>query len=53
MYPHMNNINVDIEGFENEMKAQRDRARASGRFDDDRVKIRLYENLGVGGTKFL
>ena len=48
-----NNIDVDIEGFENEMKAQRDRARASGRFDDDRVKIRLYENLGVGGTKFL
>ena len=48
-----NNIDVDIEGFENAMKAQRDKARASGRFDDDRVKIRLYESLGVGGTKFL
>ena len=48
-----NNIDVDIEGFENAMTAQRDKARASGRFDDDRVKIRLYESLGVGGTKFL
>ena len=43
-----NNIDVDIEGFENAMTAQRDKARASGRFDDDRVKIRLYESLGVG-----
>ena len=46
-------LEVDMEGFEREMAAQRERARASAKFGADRVKIRLYESLGVGGTKFL
>ena len=46
-------VGVDMEGFEREMAAQRERARASAKFGADRVKIRLYESLGVGGTKFL
>ena len=46
-------VGVDMEGFEREMAAQRKRARASAQFSADRVKIRLYESLGIGGTKFL
>ena len=46
-------LEVDMEGFEREMAAQRERARASAQFGADRVKIRLYESLGIGGTKFL
>ena len=47
------NIDVDIEGFEREMAAQRERAKATARFGGDRAKIRVYENLGVGATRFL
>ena len=46
-------VQVDLEGFEREMDAQRERARASGRFGGDEAKIRVYERLGVGATKFL
>ena len=46
-------VEVDIEGFEREMDAQRERGRATGRFGGDRAKIRLYESLGVGSTGFL
>ncbi len=46
-------VDVDMEGFEREMAAQRERARASAQFGADRVKIRLYESLGIGGTRFL
>ena len=46
-------LNVDLEGFEREMEAQRQRARASARFGADHAKIRLYESLGVGATSFL
>ena len=46
-------LEVDMEGFEREMAAQRKRARASAQFGADRVKIRLYESLGIGSTKFL
>ena len=48
-----NGVDVDLEGFEREMQAQRDRARASARFGGDRAKIRIYESLGVGATRFL
>lgn len=46
-------ITIDMDGFEREMAAQRERARASAQFSADRVKIRVYESLGVGGTRFL
>ena len=45
---------VDWEGFEREMEAQRERARASAeRFGGDFDAIRAYQDLGVGGTPFL
>ena len=46
-------IEVDLEGFEREMDAQRQRARASAQFGGDRSKIRVYESMGLGATKFL
>ncbi|MDA1349177.1 MAG: alanine--tRNA ligase [Chloroflexi bacterium] len=46
-------VDVDMDGFETAMAAQRDRARAGGKFGGDRTKIRVYETLGVGATKFL
>ena len=46
-------VDVDMEGFEREMEAQRERGRAAARFGGDRAKIRVYEGLGVGGTRFL
>ncbi len=44
---------VDIDGFEAEMEAQRERGRAAGKFGGDRSRIRLYESLAVGSTDFL
>ena len=45
---------IDWEGFEREMEAQRERARASAeRFGGDFDAIRAYQDLGVGGTPFL
>ena len=46
-------VEVDMEGFERAMEAQRARARATAKFGDDRAKIRVYESLGIGGTRFL
>ena len=46
-------VSVDVAGFESEMDAQRARARASAQFGGDRAKIRVYEGLGVGSTRFL
>ena len=46
-------VEVDIDGFEREMEAQRQRGRAAARFGGDRARIRLYESLGVGSTAFL
>ena len=46
-------VEVDLEGFEREMDAQRERARASAHFGGDLAKIRVYEGLGVGATRFL
>ena len=49
-----NGYEVDIAGFEREMEAQRERARAaSERFGGDFDAIRAYQDLGVGGTRFL
>ena len=46
-------VTVDMEGFEREMAAQRERSRAGAQFGGDRAKIRVYESLGIGGTAFL
>ncbi len=46
-------VEVDLEGFEREMEAQRSRARATAHFGGDRGKIRVYEGLGVAGVSFL
>ena len=46
-------VDVDLDGFEREMAAQKERARASARFGGDRAKIRVYESLGVAATRFL
>jgi alanyl-tRNA synthetase len=46
-------INVDVEGFETEMEAQRERGRSAGKFGGDRSKIKVYESLAVGSTQFL
>ncbi len=45
---------IDWEGFEREMEAQRERARAAAEgFGGDFDAIRAYQDLGVGGTRFL
>ena len=46
-------VGVDLEGFQKQMEAQRERARAAGHFGGDRAKTRLYESLGVGAIDFL
>ncbi len=46
-------VAVDLEGFEREMASQRERARSTAQFGGDRAKIRVYEGLGVGATRFL
>ncbi len=46
-------IEVDLVGFEREMSAQRERARATAQFGGDRAKIRVYESMAVGATSFL
>ena len=46
-------VEVDMDGFERAMAAQREQSRAGAQFGDDRAKIRVYESLGVGGTAFL
>ena len=47
-------LEVDMEGFEREMEAQRERARAaSGKFGGDFDAVRAYQTLSVGSTTFL
>ena len=45
-------LEVDVEGFEREMEAQRERGRASARFGGGRDALRAYEALAVGETPF-
>jgi len=47
------NILVNVDSFNTEMENQKKRGRASGKFDDDRSKIKVYESLSVGSTQFL
>ena len=46
-------LEVDVEGFEREMEAQRERGRASARFGAGREAARVYEALGAGETAFI
>ncbi|MCH7656526.1 MAG: alanine--tRNA ligase, partial [Chloroflexi bacterium] len=45
-------LDVDVEGFEREMAAQRERGRAAARFGPS-DEGRVYEALGVGPTAFV
>ncbi len=46
-------LEVDMEGFLREMEAQRQRARAVGGFGTGLEAMRVYQELGVAGTRFL
>tara|TARA_B100001123_G_scaffold53098_3_gene55723 strand:- start:1780 stop:4434 length:2655 start_codon:yes stop_codon:yes gene_type:complete len=46
-------VAVDVDGFQREMQAQKDRARASAKFGGDMSKIRVYQSLGISSTSFL
>ena len=46
-------LEVDLEGFEREMEAQRERARAAQAFSGSMEMLTAYENLGAGQTKFV
>ena len=46
-------LDVDVEGFEREMDAQRERGRAAARFGGDRDLNRVYEALGAPPTAFV
>ena len=46
-------LEVDMEGFEQEMEAQRQRARAAHAFTGSMEKLPTYENLGVGNVDFV
>ena len=46
-------VEIDMDGFEQQMAAQREQSRAGAQFGGDRAKIRVYESMGVGGTAFL
>jgi alanyl-tRNA synthetase len=47
-------LEVDMEGFEREMEAQRSQSRgASEKFGGDFDAVRVYQDLGVGLTTFL
>ena len=48
-----NGLDVDVEGFEREMEAQRQRGRASAQFGGGRETLRAYEALDVPETAFL
>jgi alanyl-tRNA synthetase len=46
-------LEVDMEGFEREMEAQRERARAAHAFSGGMEMLTAYENLEVGHTHFM
>ena len=46
-------LEVDLEGFDREMEAQRQRARAAQAFTGAMEVLTTYENLGVGHTHFM
>jgi alanyl-tRNA synthetase len=46
-------LTVDMEGFQREMEAQRERARAAHAFRGGMEILPTYENLGVGRSQFV
>jgi len=48
-----NNMMVDMDLFAEELKEQQIRSRSESRFSGDRAKIRIYESMGLGATKFV
>ena len=46
-------LDVDMEGFQREMEAQRERSRAAHSFTGAMEVVTAYENLGVGCTSFV
>ncbi len=46
-------LEADMEDFARVMELHRKQGRAAGKFGGDKAKIRVYEELGVGGMKFL
>ena len=48
-----NGLAVDMEGFEREMEAQRERARSAHAFVGGMEKLTTYENLGVDAVRFV
>ncbi len=46
-------LDVDVEGFNREMEAQRERGRAAAQFGGGRDALRAYEAVGVRETAFL
>ena len=46
-------LEVDLEGFDREMEAQRQRARAAQAFTGAMEVLTTYENLGMGHTDFV
>ena len=48
-----NGFSVDMEGFEREMEAQRERARSAHSFVGGMEKLTTYEDLGVDAVQFV
>ena len=46
-------LEVDMDGFQREMEAQRERARAAHSFSGAMEMLPTYENLGVGSVEFV
>ena len=46
-------LEVDMEGFEREMQAQREQSRAAQAFTGDMEMVTAYEGLGAGRTHFV
>jgi alanyl-tRNA synthetase len=50
---HEHGLEVDMEGFQREMEAQRERARTSQAFTGGIEMLTTYENLGAGKSEFV
>ena len=48
-----NGFSVDMEGFEREMEAQRERARSAHAFVGGMEKLTTYEDLGIDAVRFV
>ena len=46
------NLDVDMDGFEEEMERQREQSRSGQHFEGSMEMLTVYENLGAGRTEF-